>query len=66
MRSRAAGLAECTGISGGRKPCSGLFDPGNHVVAGAPFVVAKVVIEADFAHDALLQQGDGLVAPVDA
>jgi hypothetical protein len=44
----------------------GLFDPEHHVLAGAALVVAQVVVEAQFANRAGLQQGDGLVRPEDS
>lgn len=41
------------------------FDPQHHVVAGATFVIAQIVVQADVADPTGFQQGNGLVWPTD-
>jgi hypothetical protein len=44
---------------------NGLLDPEEHVIASAAQVVAKVVVEADGTNLTGLEQGNGLVGPID-
>lgn len=41
-----------------------LFNSQHHVVTGATGIIAQVVVKADLGHQARLQQGNGLVRPV--
>ena len=42
----------------------GLLDPQEHIVSGASFVVAEIVVQADLRYPPLLEQRDRLVRPV--
>lgn len=42
------------------------LNPENHVIAGAPFIIAQIVIEAEFVDQAGLKQGNHFIRPASA